>query len=65
MACGHPRAARIADSRGYPRKDRPSSGDGEVNPEQETRARNAIIFGICLTACLWAVLGAVVWAIIA
>lgn len=36
-----------------------------MTPEQETRARNAIIFGICLTACLWAVLGAVVLAIVA
>ena len=36
-----------------------------MTPEQESRARNAIIFGICLTACLWAVLGAVVWAIVA
>lgn len=31
-----------------------------MTPEQETRARNALVFGFAATACLWLVIGAII-----
>jgi len=32
-----------------------------MTPEQEARARNALLFGIAATCCLWLAIGAVLW----
>jgi hypothetical protein len=34
-----------------------------MTPEQEARARNALFFGLSISACLWLIIGAVVWSL--
>lgn len=36
-----------------------------MTPEQERRARNAIIFGVSVAGALWLAAGAILWSFIA
>lgn len=35
-----------------------------MTPEAARRARNALVFGFASSACLWLVIGAVLWSVV-
>ena len=35
-----------------------------MTPEQARRARNALVFSVSASACLWLVIGAIVWSVV-